>query len=95
MIRTQIQLTEKQVKTLKAMARRQRVSMAELIRRGIDRYIQTEEPIPSDEERRRRAIALVGRFPSGVSDVSINHDKYLEDAYMDWQEKRSQRGDLR
>ena len=95
MIRTQIQLTDKQAKTLQAMAKQQRVSMAELIRRSIDRYIQTEGPVPSDEERRRRAMALVGRFPSGLSDISTNHDEYLEDAYMDWQEKRSQRGNLR
>ncbi len=41
--------------------------------------------IPEDfidhAERRRRAIAAAGRFRSGVSDVSTNHDKYLEDAY--------------
>lgn len=28
-------------------------------------------------ERRRRAIAATGRFKSGVSDLSENHDKYL------------------
>jgi hypothetical protein len=32
-------------------------------------------------ERRRRAIAAAGRFCSDVSDISLNHDKYLEDAY--------------
>ncbi|UCE40572.1 MAG: ribbon-helix-helix protein, CopG family [Candidatus Aminicenantes bacterium] len=41
--------------------------------------------IPSDfidqDERRRRALAAAGRFRSGISDISINHDKYLEDAY--------------
>jgi hypothetical protein len=43
------------------------------------------EEIPSDfidqDERRRRALAAAGRFRSGISDISINHDKYLEDAY--------------
>ena len=33
------------------------------------------------DERRRRALAAAGRFRSGISDISINHDKYLEDAY--------------
>jgi hypothetical protein len=41
--------------------------------------------IPSDfidqDERRRRALAAAGRFRSGKSDISINHDKYLEDAF--------------
>jgi Arc/MetJ-type ribon-helix-helix transcriptional regulator len=32
-------------------------------------------------ERRRRALAAVGRFRSGVTDLSTAHDKYLEDAY--------------
>jgi predicted DNA-binding protein len=32
-------------------------------------------------ERRRRAIAAAGRFRSGISDLSLNHDKHLEDSY--------------
>jgi predicted DNA-binding protein len=43
--------------------------------------------IPSDfidqDERRQRALAAAGRFRSGKSDISINHDKYLEDAYSE------------
>jgi hypothetical protein len=33
------------------------------------------------EERRRRALAASGRFRSGLSDLSADHDRYLEDAY--------------
>lgn len=47
--------------------------------------VEYKKEIPSDligpAERRRRAIAAAGRFKSGPSDVSTNHDKYLEDAY--------------
>jgi hypothetical protein len=32
-------------------------------------------------ELRRRAIAAAGRFRSDVSDLSTNHDKYLEESY--------------
>lgn len=32
-------------------------------------------------ERRRRAIAAAGRFRSGLTDLSKEHDKYLDDAY--------------
>lgn len=28
-------------------------------------------------ERRRRVIAVAGRFRSGVSDISVKHDEYL------------------
>jgi hypothetical protein len=41
--------------------------------------------IPSDlidqGERCQRALAAAGRFRSGMPDISINHDKYLEEAY--------------
>jgi Arc/MetJ-type ribon-helix-helix transcriptional regulator len=33
------------------------------------------------EDQRRRAIAAAGRFRSGISDLSLNHDKHLEDSY--------------
>lgn len=33
------------------------------------------------KERRRRALAVSGRFRSGLSDLSADHDRYLEDAY--------------
>jgi len=35
------------------------------------------------EERRRRAIAAAGRFSSGIPDLSSNHDKHLEYAYVE------------
>lgn len=33
------------------------------------------------EARRRRALSIVGAFSSGVDDLSVNHDKYLAEAY--------------
>jgi hypothetical protein len=35
------------------------------------------------EELRRRATAAAGRFRSGVTDLSLNHDRYLEEAYSE------------
>ncbi len=70
--------------------------MAELIRRGIDQYLRNEGPVVSDDERRRRALSIIGRWDSGLTDVSVNHDKYLEDAYLDWHDKKGPVGrDLR
>lgn len=76
MVRTQIQLTEEQAEALKAAAAKQGVSMAELIRRSVDRLIETSGEAPQ-KELRRRAAAVAGRFRSGSTDISVRHDEYL------------------
>ena len=82
MIRTQIQLKEEQVRVLKKLAAARGVSMAELIRQSVDALIRSSTGIGiSDEERRRRAIAAAGRFRSGWSDVSSDHDRHLVEAF--------------
>jgi hypothetical protein len=80
MIRTQIQLTQKQLKALRTKALRLNVSVAELVRRAVDAYV-TAEIAPSFEERRRRALEAAGRFGSGNADVGKRHDDYLAEAY--------------
>lgn len=79
MVRTQIQLTEKQARSLKRLAVARQVSIAELIRRGVDTLLQSDSSIDLDEKR-RRAIAAAGRFRSGRHDISRKHDKYLVEA---------------
>lgn len=84
MVRTQIQLTEQQSTKLKELAAEYDVSTAELIRRAVDRFISTTGPEQiSDAEQRRRALEFVGKFSSGIKDLSINHDLYLAEAYAD------------
>mgnify|MGYP002713124054 CR=1 FL=1 len=82
MIRTQIQLEEKQYQTLKEMAAEYNVSMATLIRQSVERFIEQEEK-PSREELKMRALSIIGiaEDVDGATDVSINHDKYLDEAY--------------
>lgn len=80
MVRTQIQLTEKQARALKRLARRGQASMAELIRRSIDSYLRAIGDRDRDELR-RRALAVAGRFRSGAGDLSAKHDRHLADAY--------------
>ncbi len=82
MIRTQVQLTERQMSALKTLSHKRQVSVAELIRQGVEHVISGPEPI-SDEEKMRRAMAIVGKFTDkdGATDVSINHDKYLAEIY--------------
>lgn len=82
MVRTQIQLDEKQAEALKRIAAAQKVSMAEIIRRGVDLYLKTSLSI-SDDERRQRAIRASGKFRSGKGDLAKNHDAYLAEAYAE------------
>lgn len=80
MVRTQIQLTEQQARALKQLATAQDVSVAELIRQGVE-HILTQRQVVSQEERRRRAILVSGRFRSDVHDLGSDHDRYLAEAY--------------
>jgi hypothetical protein len=80
MVRTQIQLAEEQVEALKRLAAKRHVSIAELIRQGVDALIRSVGTV-SPEERRKRAIAIAGRFRSGLSDLSAKHDDYLKEVY--------------
>lgn len=80
MIRTQIQLTDDQARALREIARARGGSIAELIRTGVDEVLRSE-PGPSRQERKRRAIAVSGKFRSGLSDLSADHDRYLGEAY--------------
>ena len=59
MVRTQIQLTEEQVNSLKRLANKLHVSLAELVRQGVDTVLRSSRET-SGEERKRRAISAAG-----------------------------------
>jgi len=80
MVRTQIQLTEAQASILKKMAATKRLSMAELIRRAVDRMVDAG-PYPDLRDLREKARAASGRFRSGIHDLSENHDRYLAETF--------------
>jgi len=80
LVRTQIQLDERQAGRLKAVAASRGVSMAEWIRQAVDSALLTGG-LMDKEEQCRRAIAASGRFSSGVTDLSVEHDKYLAEAF--------------
>ncbi len=90
MIRTQIQLEEKQYRYLKEMAAEYKVSMATLIRQSVELLIEKETK-PSREELRLRALAFVQKIErgeiqfqdiEGKTDLSINHDDYFVEAAL-------------
>lgn len=76
MIRTQIQLSESQIRQLKDLARRRGVPIAALIREGADLVIRSSGTV-DEAQRRRRAMAAAGRFHSGHKDLAGAHDRHL------------------
>jgi hypothetical protein len=80
MVRTQIQLTRAQIEALKSRAAQEGRSLAGLIRAAVDEILnQPGKPDPA--ERRRRALAAIGRYRSAPRDLSRRHDRYLAEAY--------------
>jgi hypothetical protein len=81
MVRTQIQLSEEQSAELKRLALERGVSVAELVREGVDRVLKESRGL-SREERKRRALAI-RTFRSGVTDLSERHDDYFVESVVD------------
>lgn len=69
-------------KNLKKIATSRHLSVAELIRRAVDNIITTNVMVDADE-RRKRAINIVGKFHSGKHDISSEHDKYLAETFSE------------
>lgn len=76
MVRTQIQLTERQARRLKQLAAQRGRSMADLIRHSVDALLAHPDTT-SDDDKRTRALQVVGRFRSGAGDLAISHDRHL------------------
>jgi hypothetical protein len=80
MVRTQIQLTEEQAEAVKRLAAQEGRSMADFIRASVDRQLLRSVGV-TEAERRRRALAAVGRFRAGASDIAEDHDAALDQAF--------------
>jgi hypothetical protein len=81
MVRTQIQLTELQARRLRAQARERGVSLAEMIRRCVEKALADEAP--DRAALYDRAAQRIGRFVDrqAARDVSTRHDQYLDKAF--------------
>ena len=80
MVRTQIQLSEDQARRVRQLAAAQHVSIAEIVRRSVDLYVGQDGDTDM-AERRRRALAVVGKYAAHVPALGRNHDKYLAEAF--------------
>jgi len=79
-VRTQVQLTPTQAKELKARARNEDRSVADLVRESVTEYL-ARRPARDRHALLARAQALTGRFRSGYPDVGENHDRHLEQVH--------------
>jgi len=82
MIRTQIQLTEYESEALKQASRRTGLSIAELVRQSVDRFLDEVGPVAHESRGRLSALQVIGRFHADATDVSLRHDDYLDEAYL-------------
>jgi hypothetical protein len=80
MVRTQIQLTDEQASRLKEMAHESNESMAGIIRKALDGFLLKQQP-PNRRALYRQALGIIGKYKAGVHDVSIEHDRYLEEEF--------------
>jgi Ribbon-helix-helix protein, copG family len=79
MIRTQIQITPEQARSLKRLAAREGKSVAELIRLSVDSMLKTSG-IRDEEALRRKAVAAAGKL-NGPDSLAAEHDEFLAEAY--------------
>lgn len=80
MIRTQIQLTESQAKNIQALASKQGISMAELIRRSVDQYLKYWDG-DNRKDLISRAKEATGKYRTGPGDLAEKHDLYLTEDF--------------
>jgi glutamate formiminotransferase len=82
MVRTQVQLTERQLDALRELSNSTGRSVAELVRLGVELYLSSQHR-PSRKEQIDRALGVIGKFSSGANDVSVHHDRYLAEAFKE------------
>ena len=73
MIRTQIQITEEQSRRLQQEAKRSGRSVAELIRRSVDSYLDEASDRAGGSPTREAAAQVAGLFHSGKREVAGFH----------------------
>lgn len=67
----QVYLRPEQIESLRSVAERRKVSLAELIRQGVDRVLAD---IPVEEDP---LWDIIGTFDSGLGNLAEKHDEYI------------------
>jgi hypothetical protein len=75
MIRTQVSLTEDQMRRLRGEARRRHVSLAAVVREAVDRVVP--DPETQRSGRLDALLSIAGSAASGTGTVAARHDDVL------------------
>jgi hypothetical protein len=70
----QVHLRPEQIESLRSLAARRKVSIAELIHQGVDRVLAD---VPTEEDPLWNIIGIAN---AGPTDLAANHDQYLAEA---------------
>ena len=75
MVRKQTYISAEQDRQLKALARQEETTEAEIIRRALEQYIRAEKA----KNMKNPLLGLIGisGHAEGPGDGSVNHDKYI------------------
>jgi hypothetical protein len=81
-IRLQIQFTERELAALRSEAAERHISVSAVVREAVDERLRRPRllPTPTREDLIERSLAAMGRFHSGLGDVSARHDEYFADS---------------
>lgn len=79
MIRIQVQFSEEQHKKLKEISQIEKQSVAAIIRKAVDHILLTRKP--DRTALYKQALSVAGKYEADASDISSEHDRYLEEAY--------------
>ena len=82
MVRIQIQLTERQLETLRRASRATGRTIPSLVREGVNHYLFGRSA-PRGEERIETAVRVSEKSSSGFTDVSAHHEREYGPAFGD------------
>lgn len=82
MVRTQVQLEERQYERLRRIAHQKRISLSEAVRQAVDAGLKHGFDTAADELNGAEALLRLAAIgASGLRDLGREHDRYLsEDA---------------
>ena len=80
MVTKQITLTEKESELLENILRDRNISAEEFIHESIIAWVQ-QNSTSEREKLIQRSFEILGKYDSGLTDVSKRHDDYLAEAY--------------
>lgn len=66
--------------SLRRLAAEKGLSIAELIRQGVDAYLESQQRVDR-KELISRARKIMGKYSSGHRDISEKHDEYLAEDF--------------